>query len=475
LLLDVAALLITSAALGNAAEASVVPQNIAIVSPSTSSAPPLLAASNAPHNTPGYGTLIDPSAVNSSVSISYFEVAPVDTSALKALTGTPLLRQLSLLSGNQLSAFVSGNPKLVTALLAAPPSSAEVSTWWTSLDAAEQATLVESAPRLTGNLNGIPTALRNTANRAWVKQSIGALNDKIASSSGRAIIEDAQHQSHMLSEISDALGTSKSVPQRSLLSVDPTGQGRAAIVLGNVATADYVTYMIPGMFFTVDGQLDDWTDAASRLYDEQVSWLNLIDKPAAGERQKTVAVVAWMGYQTPDLTNIGSLDLAYTGRDAIAGVIEGLQAERTGNEPYITVLAHSYGSTAALMALTEYDFEIDALAVVGSPGSAAQSVSDLHVRDGNVYVGEAAWDPVPNSAWFGSDPGSPSYGAKKMAVGGGIDQITKDVLAPSFGHNEYFGAGTESMRNMALIGIGHGELVTDGTDKDKTRTLALEH
>jgi hypothetical protein len=60
-----------------------------------------------------------------------------------------------------------------------------------------------------------------------------------------------------------------------------------------------------------------------------------------------------------------------------------------------------------------------------------------------------------------------------MSVAGGIDQITQDVLAASTGHNEYFSAGTESIRNMALIGIGHGELVTDGSKQDSLRTLAL--
>lgn len=101
-------------------------------------------------------------------------------------------------------------------------------------------------------------------------------------------------------------------------------------------------------------------------------------------------------------------------------------------------------------------------------------MNDLHVRNHNVYVGEAPFDPVPNSAWFGSDPAAPSYGAKKMAVGGGFDAITNEFLAPSFGHNDYFGVGTESMRNMALIGIDHGELVTTGSSSDNRKTLALE-
>ncbi len=149
-----------------------------------------------------------------------------------------------------------------------------------------------------------------------------------------------------------------------------------------------------------------------------------------------------------------------------------MQAQRAGNEPYTTIIAHSYGSTAALMALTQYDFSVDALALVGTPGSAAQSVKDLHVKHANVWVGSAAWDPVPSSAFFGSDPAAPSYGAHTMGVGGGTDVITGKPLAQSFGHNAYFDPHTESMRNMALIGIDHAELVMRGDSSDSTRTLA---
>jgi hypothetical protein len=133
-------------------------------------------------------------------------------------------------------------------------------------------------------------------------------------------------------------------------------------------------------------------------------------------------------------------------------------------------MAHSYGSTAAMIALQRGDFEIDALAVVGSPGSSAQNASALAVRDGNVYVGEAGWDPVVNSAFYGSDPGAASYGAYRMSVAGGIDAITSQSLGASYGHNEYFQPGSESMRNLALIGIGEGGLVMD----DSGSTIAAE-
>ncbi|WP_146134280.1 alpha/beta hydrolase [Glaciihabitans tibetensis] len=402
-------------------------------------------------------------------------VPAVSMAELTTLRSVPLLRQLGYLPERTLSSFLSAHPAIVPELLAAPPAATEVTGWWASLDSAATATLAEAAPQLVGNLEGIPASVRNEANRRWLNQSITSREDTAATSDSRTLAAQAERELHMLGEVEDALGTQKSVPARSLLSVDPEGQGRAAVVLGDLAEADYVTFLVPGMFFTIDGQINDWTDDAARIYDEQVSWLNLISETDSEEAAKTVAVIAWMGYETPNLTNIGSLDLAEKGRDALAGAIQGLLAERSSDEPYVSVVAHSYGTTAALMAVTEYDFSIDALALVGSPGSAAQSVDELHVRDGNVFVGEAAWDPVPNTAFFGSDPGSESFGAHQMNVGGGVDLITNEVLAASIGHNGYFGAGSESVRNLALIGIGQTELVTEGSADDKEKTLALLH
>jgi hypothetical protein len=401
------------------------------------------------------------------------KAATVSLTELKSLRKAPLLRQLGLLPEKTIASYLKSNPDVVTGLLAAPPSAVEVSGWWSSLDPAATAAMENAAPQLVGNLDGIPVEVRDDANRVWLTQSIAERDASTARPGSRTLEAAAERELHMLGEVEVALGNAQSVPSRSLLTVDPVGQGRAAIVLGDLATADYVTYLVPGMFFTIDGQINDWTDDAARIYDEQVSWLNLISETDPGEATKTVAVVAWMGYETPNLTNIASLDLAEKGRDALAATIQGLLSERGFDTPYISIIAHSYGTTTALMALTDYDFSIDALALVGSPGSAAQSVDELHVRDGNVFVGEAAWDPVPNTAFFGSDPGSASYGAHQMNVGGGVDLITNEVLAASIGHNGYFGVGSESVRNLALIGIGHGELVTEGSADDKEKTLAL--
>jgi hypothetical protein len=400
---------------------------------------------------------ISPSAVSHSVPISVFEV-PRTPSEVSSLTGISLLSALATLPSDKVASFVTSHPGVISRLLANQPAATEVTSWWSSLGTSARDSLATSAPHLVGNLNGLPTRVRDVANLTWVNQSMAALKASSRVVGGRALSLDTQYELHMLTQVHAALAP-KGGPPRSLLSIDTAGQGKAAIVLGNLDTADYVTYMVPGMFFTVDGQVKAWTGDADDLYTQQVAWLNRLDPVAPGHKQKTVAVVAWMGYQTPDLTDIGSLDLANKGRDELAQTVEGMQAERAADLPYTTIVAHSYGSTAALMALNQYDFSVNALAVVGSPGSSVQSAKDLHVQDGNVFVGAAAWDPVPSSAWFGSDPAAASYGAKAMGVSGQKDAITGKPLGASIGHNEYFDKGSESIRNLALIGIGRGDLV----------------
>lgn len=376
--------------------------------------------------------------------------------------GTRLLRELSLLNASSIPDFITANPTLAEEVLAAPPAASTVTTWWHALGADQRLGLRAAVPELVGNLEGVPYAVRDVANRSLLNGTMAQLRATIDSNAGRSVIDQAKQQLHMLQSIHDALGASPSLPQRTLMSLDVDGQGRAAIVLGDLKTADYVTYLVPGMFFTIENQMGDWVDAAARLYDEQRTWLGHFADRDERPRGESVATIAWIGYPTPNLTNVGGIDNAYEGRDALAATLEGLETMRGNDQPYLSVVAHSYGSTAALMALTEFDVEVDALALVGSPGSAAKTVDELHVRDGNVFVGEAAWDPVPNSSYFGSDPGAPEYGAKRMDVQGGVDAVTGTELAGSAGHNEYFSPGTESMRNFALIGIDLEQYVTSG-------------
>ena len=466
LLFDVTALIVTSTALGHAAEASSVPVTVSISAPlhPSDSAPPVTV------NTAS--SIVDPGSTSHGIPITTLEIPLTTVSKVRALSGVAFVEGLSTLSPAQIDKIISGDPQQIEKILNSPPSAKDVTAAWAGMSTKTQAKLLKSAPQLVGNLEGVPVSIRNVANRTWVTQSIDSLKSKMASVAGRAVAQSDQQELQMLTRVDAALKRTKNGPERSLLSINPSGQGKAVIVIGNIQTANYVTYMVPGLFNTVDGQLGAWTGAAANLYSQQVAWLNRLKSVDPSDAHKSVAVVAWMGYQTPDLTNVASLQLANQAKDAMTRDVEAMQELRTGNEPFTTIIAHSYGSTAALMALSDGNFSVNALVVVGSPGSAAQSAKDLDVKHTNVWVGSAAWDPVPTSAFFGSDPSSPSYGAHTMGVNGGTDIITGKTLTQSLGHNGYFDPDSESVRNMALIGIDQAQLVMQGDAADSSRTLA---
>jgi pimeloyl-ACP methyl ester carboxylesterase len=467
LLFDVTAVVLTSAALGRVAEASVAPVSVSIVGSANTgnTVPPITITT--------VSSLVDPGSIAHGIPVTTFEVPLSSPAQLRTLSGITLVQALAGMSAGEIDNIVKGDPGVVQKVLDAPPSASDASALWASFSKSTRSKLIESAPQLVGNLSGVAVSARNEANRLWVSRSITDLKAKLATVSGRAVAVSDQQTLQTLTRIAAELKSTKHGPARSLLSFDPSGEGKAVIVLGNLQTADYVTYMVPGMFYTVNGQLGAWTGDAADLYSLQKKWLARLAVSNPTDAGKSVAVVAWMGYETPNLTNVGSLNAADQARDALARDIESMQTLRSGHQPYTTIIAHSYGSTAALMALTQYDFTVNALVLVGTPGSPAQSAKDLHVKNANVWVGSAAWDPVPTSAFFGSDPSAPSYDAHTMGVSGGTDVITGQSLTQSIGHNEYFDPNTESIRNMALIGIDQSELVMRGDAADANRTLAL--
>ncbi|WP_165070126.1 alpha/beta hydrolase [Marisediminicola senii] len=381
-----------------------------------------------------------------------------------------ILDELSAIPAARLSSFVSDNAAAISTILANPPTARAVSNWWKLMPAASRDALLDSAPELVGNLDGVPSSLRDTANRVFLADTIADL-DRQLDGLGRSERVEAEQRVHMLREIDEALDVAPGAAPRSLLSVDTEWPGRAAVAIGDLETADYVGYLIPGMFFTVDGQIVDWTVIAQDLHDEQEGWAERLGASDDTLADASIATVAWIGYQTPGIMDIISLDLATEGARHISGAVQGVQATRA-DDPHVTLLTHSYGSTATLMSLADGGLDVDSLVIIGSPGSAAQSVSDLGLGKDDVFVGEAAWDPVVHTAFFGSDPGADSFGASTMSVGGGTDPITGRELTAASGHLGYFDAGSEAMRNMALVALDRGDLVTSGESDRPTRLTA---
>jgi pimeloyl-ACP methyl ester carboxylesterase len=389
---------------------------------------------------------------------------PVGGSSLETiarLDGVGLLDRLVDLTPSERTEFVAVYPEVIAELSASPPAARDVATWWshTPADAREQ--MASDLPGVVGNLEGVPYAQRDLANRTFLAQTESGIHAQLDAGVGRAMEDELRARLNMLDAVETSLQTGPSGELRSLVALDVTAQGRAVIAVGDLARADYVTFFVPGMYVGVAEQLVDWTGNAETSLVEQQEWLERLGV------EGDVATVAWIGYHTPTVVNIAGLDLAYQGRDALTGSVQGLDAVRGGDAiaqapagPYVSIVAHSYGSTAAMLALQENDITVDALILVGSPGSPATSVDDLKVAGGNVWVAAADTDPVPRSGVFGSQPLDPDFGATHFSVRAMTDPVTGEKLDDINGHVYYFWPGTTSVRNTALIAIGHGDLAT---------------
>jgi hypothetical protein len=346
------------------------------------------------------------------------------------------------------------------------PEPARVARWWARLTPAERRLLTTAAPGVVGNLEGVPYPVRDAANRRVLAADITAVRHRLASGPGRGEGVLLADRLRTLGQVATALQPSPGGPPRALITLDPQEGDRAAIAIGDLQTADYVDFLVPGMYFTVADQMVDWTNTAAAVQAEQRSWL------ARFHDSRTSAVVSWIGYRTPDVFSVATFGAAQRGAARLADAVNGLKQQRTGSEPYVAVLAHSYGATAALLALQGHAFSVDALAMVGAAGSPARSVRELAVPAEDVYVGEAVWDGVATSGYFGSDPAAPAYGAVPLGTTGGRDPISGSALGAAVGHNGYFAIGSESMRNLALVGIARGSEVTSGVSL-ASGTLAL--
>jgi hypothetical protein len=234
-------------------------------------------------------------------------------------------------------------------------------------------------------------------------------------------------------------GTSLSAflnPARRFLSFDARGSGRAVEVDGDLATADRVAVVVPGADNDL-GNFDSWKfagGAARALYNEA----RAIDP---GTR---VAVVAWLGYDSPSVLSRTVLSAGRAERAAkdLRTFVHGLKSV---NAAPVDLLCHSYGSVICAKAAN--GLPVADIAMVGSPGTTVGKATDLRTP-ARVWAARATGDwtqYVPNISFlglgFGQDPTSVAYGAQVFDAGSGT-------------HSEYFKPGSLALRNLSLIALG---------------------
>ena len=336
--------------------------------------------------------------------------------------------------------------------------------FWHSLSPEQQAALAESLPAVAGNTEGVPYTVRAAANAAVL-----ALVMKPA---WRA----TEEQRRSYAAIEESLEkTGSKAADRSLISFDPAEPPLAAVAIGNMDTATSITANISGMGSSTQ-DMGGAVRVAENLYNEQ---RRLGADPA---------VLAWIGYDAPDMppsTEVLFSDKARTGGAKLATVIDGFYYTRSAeNPPFISVTAHSYGTTTAAYALSQTENTIDSLVFYGSAGidpEAAESAADLKVRSGEVYATLGRADKVAPAGQLGSNFGDPrvtptseTWGAKVFSsepavvdgrellgngghggegstVGAGITETEKG--------RGYLDPDTASLRHIAAASSGSGERI----------------
>ncbi len=348
--------------------------------------------------------------------------------------------------------------------------------WWKSLPAETKSALATAPPPWLGNMDGIPAAVRHTANvnriddeRASLRAQATELRNAVDKPHGGGAdlvrsryqrrLEQVQGKLTSLDRVDDVMARGN----RQLLTLDTSGERtKAAVGIGNVDTAEHVTVFTPGMDSAVErGSLGDYDRSMASLQQEATQ--QAYDYGDGGD----VATVTWLGYEAPqgsetlDLNrSVASSGAAQRGASDLADFYRGINESRS-DDPHLVAMGHSYGSTTTGYALQREDVEVDAAVTMGSPGLGTETRSDLNVPGGWMYNLESSWDPVAD---FGRFSGDPSENPQ-------VDQLsTNEAVSPegqrlkeSSGHGTggptgYLTPGTTSQYNAGSIAAGVPDL-----------------
>lgn len=369
-----------------------------------------------------------------------------------------------------------GSPGATDVVTPTTSGSAATLAWWAGLSSEARRDAILTSPDLVGGTDGIPAWARDRANRSRLLQaerdltteavrlrppSGGGVLDQAGGLAGAATVGtldgpsrrsaylQAQAKLASVRQIEQVLAQpGPASAERELIVLDVTGRSvKAAVAVGDVDRAGHLAVVVPGFTTTVQGDLMAADAVAADLRDvarrESMAW---------GDRGD-VAVISWLGYDAPQIADslrehsVVLRASAEAGAAALGPFLRGLPAEA-----HLTVVAHSYGSTTAGLAVAAGGTGVDDLVAIGSPGLGVASTQQLGIVPSRVHVIEARGDPVADLGWFGRDPGHlagvdlPSADAAPLPDG--------SVGLSSTGHSQYLRPGTTSQWNVAAVIVG---------------------
>ncbi|MFE7480555.1 alpha/beta hydrolase [Streptomyces sp. NPDC057552] len=349
-------------------------------------------------------------------------------------------------------------------------SPAERKKWWDGLTEEQRQEYLKVAPDLIGDLDGIPAAARDEANRTYLP----VLMDELARRGG----DDARTKLDALRMIQEKLDK-PSHPPMFLLGIGDEGNGRAIVSYGNPDTSRHVSAYVPGLGTKLDGEFVE--DTMKRAQDTALG---------AMEVDPSTASIIWLGYDAPQGVDVMSRGDAQRGAPAYNEFMAGISATNENADPHVTAIGHSYGSLTVGTAAKESGGipGVDDVILLGSPGVDAQKATELGVGKDHVFVGAADNDPVTHlptkdevalgwitggpvglrtgrdlfdigndDLYFGKDPASAAFGAQRFEVNDGPRMIRDMGFFDA--HSQYFDPAKDqaSATNIANIVGGRPE------------------
>ncbi|MFF9579909.1 alpha/beta hydrolase [Streptomyces rubiginosohelvolus] len=362
-------------------------------------------------------------------------------------------------------------------------SPAERKAWWAGLTDEQREEYLAVYPDRIGNLDGIPALVRDAANRDNLQLLMGKLEGRDD--------DDAATKLAALREIDRQLRAGPKVgePPMYLLGIGDQGNGRAIVSYGNPDTARNVAAYVPGLNTSLDKEFA--TGDLKRARDTAL---------AAREIDDSTAAIVWLGYDAPQSPDgmsslaVAGTERAEVGGRAFHGFMSGLNASNDHSDPHMTAIGHSYGSRTVGAATQQGEGipGVDDIVLVGSPGLGVDRAEDLRVGRDHVFVGAAENDVVTHlpsmknalisaagsalgeagsmavdavhqgdgRLWFGEDPASEEFGARRFAVDPGPPLVRLGL--PSIdAHSQYFDPKLDSASadSIAMVVAGNGHKV----------------
>ncbi|MEU7977744.1 alpha/beta hydrolase [Micromonospora sp. NPDC049081] len=395
--------------------------------------------------------------VGSPVAVGQVAAALREALALADAADREAASRLAELSGAARTGWVERPPP---GRPADDATAATVRAWWATLTPAQRRWLVLHEPTRIGPRDGVPTSARDQANRlllAGHREALLTARRATPGGRGRRRIDAALA---VLDGLAGRLAAT-SPPRAYLLGLDPRGDGRAIVALGNPDRAGRVLTYVPGMtsdLADVPGELGRAARVQARC--------------AAIAPGAETAAVLWLDYDAPDfLPEASSSTQARDAGPALHRFQEGLRATHDGPPARQTVLGHSYGSLVVGSAARDHGLAADALAFVGSPGVGVDRAGALGLPPQQVWSSTAGDDvirlvepprelagravlaasplastasllrPDDHQLWFGHDPSDPGFGGRTFPSG-------------RYGHTGYWEPGNPALDGMARIVLG---------------------